>query len=82
MPAGELDAGSFVRWAQMAVAFVLYPIGVLLSLFATASLVPRMIQKGAIDLLLSKPMTRTWIFVARYLGALLVGGGVLFYLVV
>ena len=81
LPAGELSAGSFVRGAQMGVVFFLYPLGILLSLFATASLVPRMIHQGAIDLLLSKPMSRTRIFLARYLGALLVGGGNLLYLV-
>ena len=77
-----LSAANFVRGTQLGVAFFLYPVGILLSVFATASLVPRMLQKGAIDLLLSKPMSRSRLFLARYLGALLVAAANLLYLVV
>lgn len=43
--------------------------GIFFSIFATASLIPNMLEKGNIEILLSKPMTRTQIFLARYLGA-------------
>ena len=52
-----LSADAFVRGMQLAVAFVLYPLGILLSVLATASLVPRMLETGVIDLLLSKPVS-------------------------
>jgi ABC-2 type transport system permease protein len=76
-----LDASKFVRGVQLSVAFLLYPTGIMLSVFATASLVPRMLEKGLIDLLLSKPVSRPGLFLARYLGALLVAGANLVYLV-
>lgn len=77
----SLSAATFVSWVQLAVALVLFPIGVLLSVFATASLVPHMLEKGSIDLLLSKPVSRPVLFVSRYLGALLVAAANLIYLV-
>jgi len=76
-----LSAAKFVGGVQLAVAFALYPAGIMLSVFATASLVPRMLEKGSIDLLLSKPVSRPGLFVARWLGALLVAGANLMYLV-
>jgi ABC-type transport system involved in multi-copper enzyme maturation permease subunit len=43
--------------------------GIFFSIFATASLFPTMLEKGSIEILLSKPLTRTQIFFGRYLGA-------------
>lgn len=43
--------------------------GIFFSIFATASLFPTMLEKGSIEILLSKPLTRTHIFLGRYLGA-------------
>lgn len=40
-----------------------------LSLFATASLVPTMLEKGSIELLISKPLSRTQLLVGRFIGA-------------
>ncbi|HZN03921.1 MAG TPA: ABC transporter permease [Candidatus Polarisedimenticolia bacterium] len=76
-----LEANQLVRGIQIAVTWTLYPIGVMLAVFATASLVPHMLEKGTIDLLLSKPVSRPVLFVSRYLGALLVAGANLFYFV-
>jgi len=44
--------------------------GIFLSIFATAGLVPSMLEKGSIDLLLSKPLRRIEILVGRSIGAL------------
>lgn len=44
---------------------------VFLGIFATASIVPSMMEKGAIDLLLSKPLPRTKILFGRALGGVL-----------
>jgi ABC-type transport system involved in multi-copper enzyme maturation permease subunit len=76
-----LEASELVGWLQAGTAFVLYPLGILLSVFATASLVPRMVEKGTIDLLLSKPISRPALFLSRYLGAWLVTAATLVYLV-
>ena len=77
----DISAADFVRYVQLVVAFMFYSLGILLSVFATASLVPHMLQKGAIDLLLSKPMSRTGLFLSKYLGALVVASANLLYLV-
>jgi len=66
-----LSAEDFVRYVQLGTAFMLYPLAILMSVFATASLIPRMLEKGTIDLLLSKPITRPALFASRYLGGLL-----------
>src|SRR5207245_5202482 len=66
-----LTAEDFVRYVQLGTAFLLYPLAILMSVFATASLVPRMLEKGTIDLLLSKPITRPALLASRYLGGLL-----------
>jgi len=66
-----VTAENFVRYVQLGTAFLLYPLAILMSVFATASLVPRMLEKGTIDLLLSKPITRPALLASRYLGGLL-----------
>ncbi|MFQ6114736.1 MAG: ABC transporter permease subunit, partial [bacterium] len=43
--------------------------GIFFSIFATASLFPTMVEKGSIEILLSKPLSRTQIILGRYLGA-------------
>jgi CBS domain-containing protein len=77
---GGLTAEDFVRYVQLGAAFTLYPLAILMSVFATASLVPRMLEKGSIDLLLSKPISRPALFASRYLGGLLVTTVNLLYL--
>lgn len=44
--------------------------GIFLSIFATAGLIPSMLEKGSIDLLLSKPLNRIQVLSGRSLGAL------------
>jgi len=77
----EIDAAYVVRRVQLVFAFIFYSLCVLLSVLATASLVPHMLQKGVIDLLLSKPMSRAGLFLSKYLGALAVASANLLYLV-
>lgn len=76
-----LDAATVARGIESTVAWMLYPMGVILGLFATASLVPRMLEKGSIDLLLSKPVSRPAILIGRFLGAYLVAAANMVYLV-
>ena len=76
-----LNAEQLVRAIQIAMTWTLYPMGCMLGVFATASLVPHMLEKGTIDLLLSKPVSRPVLFASRYLGAFLVAGANLLYFV-
>src|SRR5439155_4433901 len=77
---GGLTAETFVRYVQLGAAFLLFPLAILMSVFATASLVPRMLEKGVIDLLLSKPVTRPALLLSRYAGGLLTASPNLLYL--
>jgi ABC-2 type transport system permease protein len=47
-------------------------VATILAVFATASILPRIMEKGAIDLLLSKPVSRGSILIGTTLGAVLI----------
>jgi ABC-type transport system involved in multi-copper enzyme maturation permease subunit len=70
-----------VTGVQTTLAGFLFGVGLFLSIFATANLVPVMLEKGYVDLLLSKPLSRAALFLGRYLGALSIVAINLFYLV-
>lgn len=55
---------------EAGVATAMYVGGIFLSIFATASLVPNMLEKGSVDLMLSRPFARWQLLLGRYLGAL------------
>jgi ABC-type transport system involved in multi-copper enzyme maturation permease subunit len=55
-------------------------LGTFLALFATAHLVPRLQEKGTIDLYLSRPVSRTKLLLSRYCGGLLLAGANLLFL--
>jgi ABC-type transport system involved in multi-copper enzyme maturation permease subunit len=67
-----ISIDSVVSGIQTGLAGFLFGVGLFLSVFATANLVPVMLEKGYVDLLLSKPLSRTALFLGRYLGALAV----------
>jgi ABC-2 type transport system permease protein len=50
---------------------VIYLLGTFLAIFATAHLVPRLQEKGTIDLYLSRPVGRTRLLLSRYVAGLL-----------
>lgn len=77
----KIDASKLVNSIESAVATGLYTLGLFLSIFATSSLVPNMLQKGHIEWLLSKPISRTQLMLGRYLGALLIVAFNVFYLI-
>lgn len=58
---GELVLAFVVSWL---VGFA----GVLAAIVVTASIVPRMLESGSIDLLLSKPVARWGLFLSRFAG--------------
>ena len=76
-----IDLGKFVIIAESAIASLLFAGGIFISLFATASLFPSMQEKGTIDLLLSKPISRTGIIVAKFLGNLAIVTFNIFFLI-
>jgi ABC-type transport system involved in multi-copper enzyme maturation permease subunit len=75
------DINRFVRQAYAGIATFLYTWGMLLAVFASAGLVPSLLEPGRIELLLSKPVSRAHILLARYAGSVLVVGLNISYLV-
>ncbi|MDX1981772.1 MAG: ABC transporter permease subunit [Bryobacteraceae bacterium] len=68
----EIDVNKLVRQAHAGIAAFLYTWGMFLAVFASAGLVPSLLEPGRIELLLSKPVGRTHLLLGRYLGNLLV----------
>lgn len=56
---------------EFAIVTPLANLGLLLAIFSSASFVPVMLEKGNIDLLLSKPISRTQLLLGKYFGVLL-----------
>ena len=61
-----------VSMLQLALISPLSGLCLLLSIFSCSSFIPSMLEKGNIDLLLSKPVTRTELLLGKYVGGLLV----------
>jgi ABC-type transport system involved in multi-copper enzyme maturation permease subunit len=57
---------------QLIVITPLANLCLLLAIFSTASFVPNMLEKGNIDLLLSKPVSRSQLLLGKFLGGFLV----------
>ena len=45
-------------------------IGIILALIATAGVFPSLLERGTIDVVLAKPMSRPMIFLGKYLGSM------------
>ncbi len=60
---------------------VLYFLCTFLAVFATAHLVPRMQEKGTIDLYLSRPVSRLKLILSRYVAGLILAGSNVLYLI-
>lgn len=78
----NVDANQMVRKVQAGIAAFLYTWGMFLAVFASAGLIPSVLEPGRIELLLSKPVSRTHLLLGRYLGNVLVVGSNIVYLVV
>ena len=66
------DVDRLVRGVYGAIATFLYTWGMFLAVFASAGLIPSVLEPGRIELLLSKPVSRTHILLGRYVGNVLV----------
>jgi ABC-type transport system involved in multi-copper enzyme maturation permease subunit len=75
------DVQNLVRQTQSVIAMILYFAGMALSVFASAGLVAAVFEPGRIELLLSKPVSRTHLLLGRYVGNVLVVAANILYLV-
>ncbi len=76
------DVQQLVHQTQAVIAMILYFAGTALAVFASAGLVSAVFEPGRIELLLSKPVTRTHLLLGRYAGNVLVVSANILYLVV
>jgi ABC-type transport system involved in multi-copper enzyme maturation permease subunit len=67
-----MQAAQVVRGVYAAIATFLYTFGMFLAVFASSGLVPSILEPGRIELLLSKPLSRTHILLGRFAGNVLV----------
>ena len=66
------DVDRLVRGVYGGIATFLYSWGMFLAVFASAGLIPSVLEPGRIELLLSKPVSRTHILLGRFAGNVLV----------
>jgi ABC-type transport system involved in multi-copper enzyme maturation permease subunit len=76
------DIRKFVNVAYSWVSIALYIWGTLLAIFASAGLIPVLLEPGRIALLLSKPVSRPTLLLGRYIGNLTIVALNHFYLIV
>ncbi|HWZ85341.1 MAG TPA: ABC transporter permease subunit [Thermoanaerobaculia bacterium] len=77
----SIDVDKVVLGFESGFSGFLYLVGTFLALFATAHLVPRLQEKGTIDLYLSRPVGRVSMLLSRYAGGLLLAAANLAYLI-
>jgi len=77
----SVDIDQLVLGFESGFSGFLYLVGTFLALFATAHLVPRLQEKGTIDLYLSRPVGRTPLLLSRYAAGLLLAAANLVYLI-
>jgi ABC-type transport system involved in multi-copper enzyme maturation permease subunit len=65
------DSKSIVQQAEVGFLKISWSLIIFFSLISTASFIPSMLEKGTIDLLISKPLSRSTILISKYLGAVL-----------
>jgi len=75
------DLRRIVHLAYSQVALFLYVWGTFLAVFASAGLLPSVLEPGRIGLLLSKPITRPVLLMGRFLGNLLIIAANIGYLI-
>ena len=76
-----MDLDKVVLGFESGFSAFLYLVGTFLAVFATAHLVPRMQEKGTIDLYLSRPVGRVSLLLSRYAAGLLLAASNLVYLI-
>lgn len=77
---GEISIEKLVLGFETGFSGFLYVFCTFLAIFATAHLVPRMQEKGTIDLYLARPVSRVRLLLSRYLAGLILAGSNVVYL--
>lgn len=75
-----IDIQRLVLGFETGFSAILYFLCTFLAIFATAHLVPRMQEKGTIDLYLSRPVSRVKLLMSRYLAGLILAASNVIYL--
>jgi len=70
-----------IRTIEAGIIGFFYQVAIFIGIFAIASFYPSMQEKGTVDLLLSRPMSRFNIFLAKFIGCMLVVFSLIFYLI-
>jgi ABC-2 type transport system permease protein len=81
LPDRQIEIDKLVLGFESGFSGFLYLVGTFLALFATAHLVPRLQEKGTIDLYLSRPIGRARLLLSRYAGGLLLAASNVAYLI-
>jgi ABC-type transport system involved in multi-copper enzyme maturation permease subunit len=81
LPDRQIEIDRLVLGFESGFSGFLYLVGTFLALFATAHLVPRLQEKGTIDLYLSRPIGRARLLLSRYAGGLLLAASNVAYLI-
>ena len=81
LPDQQIQIDELVLGFESTFSGVLYFVGLFLALFATAHLVPRLQEKGTIDLYLSRPIGRVALLLSRYTGGLLLAAANVAYMI-
>lgn len=69
----QLDALSIlVHGIETAIALPLFGLGLFLAIFSVSSFIPNMLEKGHVDVILSKPVSREQVLLGKFLGGLIV----------
>ena len=76
----EISIEKLVLGFESGFSAVLYFLCTFMAIFATAHLVPRMQEKGTVDLYLARPVSRTRLLLSRYFAGLLLAATNLLYL--
>ncbi len=80
MDGNQLSIEKLVLGVEVGFSGFLYVFCTFLAIFATAHLVPRMQEKGTIDLYLARPVSRVRLLMSRYLAGLILAGSNVVYL--
>jgi ABC-2 type transport system permease protein len=78
---GTMSIEKLVMGFESGFSGILYVLCTFLAIFATAHLVPRMQEKGTIDLYLSRPVSRMELILSRYVAGLILAGSNVLYLI-
>jgi len=78
---GSMSIEKLVMGFESGFSGVLYFLCTFLAIFATAHLVPRMQEKGTIDLYLSRPVSRVKLILSRYTAGMILAGSNVLYLI-